>query len=326
MLTRPGNLSLKQSDSRVRARRAKKTGKLMGHKDLHLLLFALPAIAFFAIYNYTPMFGLILAFKNYRYDKGIFLSDWAGLKNFKFIFTSDQAWLITKNTLLYNSAFIITGTLLALVFAFMLNEILKKPLVKIYQTVMFFPHFPSWVVVAYMLFALINNSYGMINVFLKSIDMAPIPFYTQTIYWPFIFIFAKLWKGVGLSTIVYYSAIINIDTEHVEAAAIDGANRLQISLHVVLPALAPLVTLFVMLGVGGIFYADFGMFYFLPKDVGILYPVTDVIDTYVYRALRVSGDIGNASAVGFYQSIVGFILVVLTNTIVRRVNRENAIY
>lgn len=291
-----------------------------------LLLLCAPAIVLFIIFSYLPMAGLFLAFKNYRYDKGILGSDWCGFDNFKFFFNSQDAWMITRNTLGLNALFIIVGLVFSVGFALMLNEITKKVFVKFYQTVMFFPYFLSWVVVSYMLYSFLSPEYGIINNVLKNFSFESLKWYTTPAYWPAILTFASIWKSVGYTSVIYYASIMGIDSEYYEAASIDGANRFQTVTKITVPMLTPIITITVLLQIGKIFYADFGMFYFLPMDIGTLFPVTQVIDTYVFRALRVTGDIGMATAAGFFQSIVGFLLILVANYTVKKISSENSIF
>lgn len=293
------------------------------HKGLIGL--AIPGLLFVIVFQYLPMFGVVLAFKDFNFAKGIWGSDWVGLNNFKFFFSSDAAYQVTRNTILLNLNFIVLTNVVAIAFALMLFELSRRA-VKVYQTTLFFPYFLSWVVVSYVTYALLNPQLGVINQIGKHFGWIDINWYMEPKYWPYILSVAFLWKNVGYSTLIYYTGLMGIDKSYFEAAAIDGANKWQQVRRISLPLLTPLITLITLLQIGKIFYSDFGMFYFLTADSGALYSTTDVIDTYVYRALRVSGDIGMATAIGFYQSLVGFILVITVNYIVRRVNKENAIF
>jgi len=294
--------------------------------SLPLLLMCLPALVLFLLFNYLPMGGLILAFKDFNYADGIFGSAWSGIKNFKFLFSSNDAWTITRNTLGMNCIFIFVGLICALTMAILLNEINKKRYIKIYQTVMFFPYFFSWVVVAYMFYSFLSPQYGIIDSILKNLGLGTIDWYTHPCYWPFILTFASVWKSLGYGAVIYYAGIMGIDTEYYEVAAMDGATRFQMNYKITIPLLAPIITMLTLLQIGRIFYADFGLFYFVPMHIGLLYPTTLVIDTYVFNGLRVTGDISMSTAAGFYQSIVGFIMILGANFVVRRINKENAIF
>lgn len=290
-----------------------------------LLFLGLPGILLIFIFAYLPMIGIVIAFKDFNYAKGLWGSDWVGFKNFEFFFTSQDAFRVTRNTLLLNIDFIIIGLISSVAFALMLYELSRRA-TKVYQTVMFFPYFLSWVVVGYIVFALLNMELGGVNTLLKELGFEPIQWYAKPKYWPVILTLAYLWKNVGYYSIIFYTGLMGLDSSYYEAAAIDGASKLQQIRKITIPLLMPLIIMMVLLQIGRIFYADFGMFYFLPKDSGVLYPVTDVIDTYVFRSLRVVGDLGMASAAGLYQSVVGFILVMVSNKIVKKINEENAIF
>lgn len=294
-------------------------------KNKALFFLGLPAIvALFMVY-YVPMFGLVIAFKNYSYEKGIWGSPWAGLDNFKFFFTSEDAFRVTRNTLLLNGAFIVLSFAFAVIVALMLNELGKKA-IKVFQTVLFIPYFISWIVVGYLVYGFLSPDFGVINTILKSLNMAPVDWYANPGYWPAILIIAYLWKNVGYLAIIFYTGILGIDSSYYEAAAIDGASKLQQVRTITIPLIRPLIILMVILSIGKIFYSDFGLFFFVPREVGALLPTTDVIDTYVYRSLRVIGDLGMASAAGFYQSIVGFVLVMASNLVIRKISKEDAVF
>ena len=290
-----------------------------------LLMLAIPGLLFLIVFNYFPLFGIILPFKRLDYSKGILGSDWIGFKNFEFFFKSQDAWRITRNTLWLNFLFITITICCAIVLALLLYE-LPKGRVKIYQTCLFVPYFISWIVVSYVLYALINPQTGMIPHVLKDLGMKVPNFYNEKKYWTFILVVAYVWKNIGYMTLMFYTALLGMDSAYTEAAELDGASKIQVALHISLPYIRPVIIMMTLLQIGKIFYADFGMFYFLTRDSGTLYAVTDVIDTYVYRALRVTGDIGMSSAVGLYQSVVGFFLVLFSNKIVRKVDEDSAMF
>lgn len=313
---------MKQKLTNIRS----KFGRMSDNKNIALLLMALPGIGFLFVFRYLPMAGIIIAFKKFRYDLGILASEWVGFKNFQFFFNSQDFWRITRNTVGLNALFITSGVIVSVALALMLREVSKRLHIKIYQTVFFFPHFLSWVVVSFMLFSFLNMRYGIINRALEALGFQSIMWYVDPSYWPAILLIVYLWKNAGYFCIIYYAGLMGIDNELYEAAAIDGANKWQMVTKISIPLIKPLIIIMVLLQVGRIFYADFGMFFHLPRDIGMLYPTTDVIDTYVYRSLRVVGDIGMSSAVNFYQAIVGFTLVVSMNYIVRKLNAENALF
>ena len=295
-----------------------------------LLLLTIPGAIWFLVFAYLPMFGVIVAFKRWRIHGGFFESlmnsKWVGFDNFKFLFQSSDAWLITKNTVLYNIVFIILGIVLPVTLAILLNELLNKKLAKFYQSSMFLPYFLSWVVVSYCLYAFLSPEKGYVNGILQSMGGKGISWYTEPKYWPFIIIFMSQWKAVGYGTVVYLASICGIDKSYYEAAMIDGASKFQQIKYITVPLLKPVMIIMFITSIGGMFRGDLGLFYQLPNDSGALYPVTNVIDTYVYRGLMNLGDIGMSSAASLYQSFVGLILIVTSNAIVRKVDEENAFF
>ena len=289
------------------------------------MILAVPGLALLLAFYYAPLFGLVIPFKNINYARGIWRSDWIGFRNFEFFFKSQDFFRVTRNTLVLNFEFIILSTILSLLLALVLFELSRKQ-VKIYQTAMFIPYFISWVVASYVLYALLNPVMGLIPHILREQGKEVVNIYSAPKYWPLILNVAYLWKNCGYTTLIFYAALMGIDPTQFEAAAIDGASKPQITFRISIPFLGPVIILLTILKIGKIFYSDFGMFYFLTRDAGPLYPVADVIDTYVYRALRITGDIGMASAVGLYQSIVGFLLVLGSNLVARRMNPESSIF
>ncbi len=296
-----------------------------------LFLMLVPGIIILTVNNYIPMFGIIIAFKRYRFHgtfwKSLFQSEWVGFKNFEFFIRTPYAWQMTRNTLLYNAVFIILGLIIPVAFAIMLTELRNKRMSKSYQSVIFLPYFLSWIVVSYLAYSLLSIENGFIN---KSIivplGMAPVEWYSEPKYWPFILVFFQLWKYTGYNVVVYLAAITGIDPEYYEAAEIDGASKWQQIRHITLPLLRTLMIILTLLAVGRIFNADFGLFYNVPRDSGSLKSVTMVIDTYVYAALRNTNDIGMASAAGTYQAVVGCITVFTANLIVRKIDKESALF
>ncbi|MBQ8815345.1 MAG: sugar ABC transporter permease [Lachnospiraceae bacterium] len=304
-----------------------KRKKIKHLKDnLQLLSLAMPAVILLALFSYLPMFGIVLAFKNYKVPKGIWGSPWAGLENFRFFLESQDAWRVTRNTLGLNFMFIIAGTVGAVIFALIMYEVKKARHVKLYQTVSILPHFISWVAVSYIVYALLDPTKGIINRVIEIFGGEGVSWYSEPKYWPVILLIVSLWHSVGYGSIIYYASLMGMDSGLMEAAEIDGATKLQRVWHVAIPHLVPIVIIKVILGIGGIFNADFGMFYNVTRDVGALYPTTDVIDTYVYRALMQQGNIGMSSAVGLIQSIVCTITLVLTNAVVKKISPENTLF
>jgi putative aldouronate transport system permease protein len=303
----------------------KKVKRILKYSPLYVMM--IPGIVYMLINNYMPMFGLSIAFKDIDYAKGIWGSDWIGLKNFEYLFKTQDAFIITRNTILYNTAFIILGLIVSVGLAILLNEIKSKFASRFYQSVVILPFLISMVLVSYLVYSMLSMENGFINkTILPVIGLDPISWYSEPKYWPFILTFVNIWKGAGYSCIVYLAAIIGIDQEYYEAATLDGASKFQQIRTITIPLITPVIIMLTMLAIGRIFYSDFGLFYQVPMDSGAIYDTTNVVDTYVYRGLMQLGDIGMASAAGFYQSIVGFVLVIVSNFIVRKINKENALF
>jgi len=292
-----------------------------------LYLMIIPGFLYLLINNYIPMAGLVIAFKDVNFAKGLFGSEWIGFKNFEYLFATSDALLITRNTLLYNVAFIVINTFLAVLVALILNFLTAKLMKRFYQSVLLLPYLISIIIVSYIGNAFMNNELGFLNnINWPVIGTMDIAWYNEAKYWPFILIFVSAWQKVGYLCVIYLAAIIGIDTEFYEASSIEGASRLQQIKFITIPLISPVIIIMVLLSVGRIFYSDFGLFYHVPMNSGALYPTTNVIDTYVYRGLMQLGDIGMSSAAGLYQSIVGFILVMLSNYTVRKLSPENALF
>lgn len=289
----------------------------------------LPGMLFIIVMYYIPMFGLVIAFKDYNPIKGILGSKWAGLDNFKYFFVSNSAFTVTFNTMFYNLIFIITGLGLALVFAVLLHETGSKFLSSKYKSLMFFPYLLSWVVGQYILFSLLSVDKGLINGILEFFGQDPVYWYVEARPWRFILPLAYIWKNVGYFAVIFVAGITGISTEYYEAAQIDGASKFKQTIYITMPLLMPIVITLFLLQIGKIFYGafgDWGMFYNLPMNSGPIFSTTDVIDTYVYRSLRTMNDFGMSSAVGFYQSIVGFVLVSISNLLVKKHDPDSALY
>lgn len=305
----------------------KKKSSTLFRRYIPVYILMLPAVIYLLINNYLPMSGLQLAFKQYSQKLGIFGSKWVGLKNFEFLFTSKDAWNITLNTIGYNLAFIITGTIFSIFIAVLLSEVKGKRSIKLYQTVVLYPYLISIIVVAYLLNAFLAGQTGFINkMILEPLGFEGISWYASPQYWPFILVFVNLWKSSGYNIILYLSTINSIDKGYYEAAALDGASRWQQFRYITLTSLKPTIITLTLLAVGRIFYSDFGLFYQVPMNSGALIDVTNTIDTYVYRGLMELGNIGMSSAAGFFQSIVGFAFVLLANFIVKKVSAEDAMF
>ena len=290
--------------------------------SLHFML--VPGFLYLLINNYIPMIGIFIAFKKVDYSKGIFKSDWVGLKNFKVLFSTQDAWIITRNTLLYNIAFIVLGLLTGLIVGLCLYELFSKRLQKIYQTTILIPQLISMIIVAYIVYAFLSNEVGMVNSWLG--EGKEINFYAEPKYWPFILTFVHIWKGLGYNAIIFLSSICGIDKNLYDAAKVDGASKWKQLIHVTLPQLKPTVITLFLLSCGRIFYSDFGLFYQVTQHAGALTNITSTIDVYVYKALMVNNNIATSSAAGAFQAIVGFLLVITVNGIVKKVDRDNALF
>ncbi len=302
-------------------------------KTLMLLTMVAPGALWLLLLRYLPMGGIILAFKNYKiYPKdptflnNLIHSKWVGLDNFKFLFTTGDSWVMIRNTLAYNIVFIILGVIIPVAFAVMMSELSKKFVAKTYQTLMFFPYFLSWVVVSYFLNAFIDAQYGLIPMAQRAAGETAVSWYTTPGPWPYIILFANLWKNVGYSTVLYLAAITGIDQTQYEAAAIDGASKWQQILHVTLPNLRTMIAILFILNVGKIFNADFGLFWNVPMQNGALFSVTQVIDTYIYRVLMNTGNIGQSTAAGLLQNIVGFICIIGANAVVKKIDSDSTLF
>ncbi|HJD46690.1 MAG TPA: ABC transporter permease subunit [Candidatus Mediterraneibacter norfolkensis] len=307
--------------------KTKKKTKIRWKRYLPIYLIALPGLIYLFCNNYLPMFGIIIAFKDLNFREGIFGSEWCGFDNFEFLFRSDTAWTIIRNTVLYNIAFIILGTIIAVAFAIFLNEIRNKFASRTYQTLILLPYLIGWVIVSYLVYAFLSADTGLINKsILEPLGLHPINWYSDTKYWPFILIFVYIWKSCGYSMIIYFASIVGISQDYYEAARIDGATKWQQIKSITLPLLKPTVITMFILSVGRIFNSDFGLFYLVPRNSGVLYSVTQTIDVYVYNALMQNSDYGMSSAASVFQSIVGFALVIIANMIIRKTNKESALF
>ena len=302
----------------------KKLKKMKAYIPLYLML--VPGLTYLFVNNYMPLPGLIMAFKKYSAKKGIFGSEWVGLDNFKYLFAND-AWIITRNTIGYNLAFIVVNTFLAIFVAIILSEMTAKRSKKFYQSAILLPFLISSVIVSYLVFAFLSVDNGfMNNTILPLFGIDPINWYQDKTWWPLILVFVSAWKAIGYNSIIYYSTIIGIDRSYYEAASIDGASKWKQIKYITLPLIKPVIIMLTMLAFGKIFYSDFGLFYQVPRNQGALYSVTNTIDTYVYRGLIQLGDVNMSAAAGVYQSVVGFILIMASNLLVRRIDKENALF
>ncbi|MDR1640260.1 MAG: sugar ABC transporter permease [Clostridiales bacterium] len=294
--------------------------------QIPFFLLAMPGLIYLAINNYIPMFGIFIAFKKLDYAIGLFKSPWSGFDNFKFLFQTSDAFVIIRNTVLYNAAFIVLGTVCAVFVAILLAEVSKMAIAKAFQAGLLLPGLVSMVIVAYLVYALLSPERGLLNHMLPLLGMAPVNWYSEPKRWPFILTITQIWKTAGYTSIVYAASIAGIDPEINESARIDGAGKLQQIFRITLPLLAPTVSMMVLMSVGRIFASDFGLFYQVPMDSGALYNVTQTIDTYVYRGLMRYGNVGMSSAAGLFQSAAGFALVLCANWAARKTNPDGSLF
>ncbi len=308
-------------------------------RHIAFLTMLLPGLAFLLCFSYLPMPAIILAFKRYSLAKppkdfwiqnkfiySLFIDNpWVALNNFKFIFQSPDAWTVVRNTVGYNLVFMSLGLVMSVSLAIIINELNNRIAAKVYHTILFLPYFISWIVVAYLVYAFVSAK-GVFNQIFTSLGMPTVNFYSEPKYWPFIFVFCNMWKYTGNNSIIYLATLSGFDQELYEAAAIDGAGKWQQIRHITLPQLVPTIVLLQILAVGRIFNGDFDMFYSLPNGSGPLKNVSTTLDVYVYNTMKTGAQLGLASAAAFFQSLVGFVLVLTTNLIVRRVSPEMAMF
>ena len=316
----------------AKAKTAKVKGKKFTFDDLELILLSLPTVIWFLVFAYLPMFGVLIAFKNWKV-KGDFFStfmssEWVGFKNFEFLFSTSNAMDSLRNTILYNIAFIILGVVIPVTLALMINQLYSQKLAKVCQTAMFLPHFMSWVVVAYFVFAFLSGDKGFVNGVIESLGGQPVNWYGEEAlgFWPFLIIIVNQWKGMGYGMVVYLATITGIDSTYYEAAVIDGATKWQQITKITLPLLKQIIIIMFIMSVGRIFNSDFGLFYNVPKGTSQLYPVTRTLDVYIYNALKQLNNISMSSAAAFFQSVAGCITIMIANAIVTKIDADSAFF
>lgn len=313
-----------QQNEIVPFKKKHKSMKMLNVKNnTQLTLMALPGIIIVFIFAYIPMQGAIMAFQDFKIDKGVLGSPFVGLKNFEFLFATD-AFRITSNTLILNSLFIIIGLVVSLIIALLMYEVGKS--VRVYQTVLFVPYFLSWVVVGYVFYTFLNVDHGLLNQLLSQFGVKQINWYAQPAYWPIILTIVNTWKSAGFFSVLYFAGLLGIDLTYFEAAELDGATKLQKIRYISLPFISPIVTVMLLMQIGKIFSSDIGLYINMTRQAGELFPTTDVIDTFVYRGLTHLGDVGMTTAASFYQSITGLVLVFAANYIIKKVNPESALF
>ncbi len=314
------------SSAPAKPNRKSRWASMRGHifrRNFAWFLMALPALIWIIVFKYLPLFGVWIAFTDYKVRRGVFGSDFVGLDNFRFLFATDTAMRATVNTIFLNALFIIFGAFFAIFVAWLLFEIYSSKLTKYYQTLLLLPRFISWVVVSYFVYALLATDNGLINAVLQNLGLPRVSWYTSPQYWPLILLLTSLWSGVGISSLIYLSGMLAIDPQLFEAARIDGASRWKQFRYVTFPMILPLIVINLLLALAYIMNADFGLFFQVTRNQPLLYPVTDVLDTFIYRSLIVTKNVSMAAAAQFYQSIIGFVVVILFNWIVRRIERAD---
>lgn len=312
----------------ISTKSAKKSrySRLETRKSIQLLGLTVPGIAWFVLFCYIPMVGTVIAFKDYKPKKGIFASEWVGLDNFKFLFSSNDAGKLVFNTMFYNFLSIFIVAAVAVMIAVLMDLVARRIYVKVYQTVLFLPRFISWVVVGYISMILFHYEYGVMNQIVSAFGGEAISWYLEPKYWRAILPVFNVWKTMGYTSLIYYGTIMGIDTQIYESAEIDGATTWGKIRHITLPLLKSTIIIMSLMSVGSIMRSDFGLFYYVPNNSGALYDVTDTLDTYIYRALRGSGDMASSAAASFFQSVVGLVMVVSCNAIVKKIDDESSLF
>lgn len=308
----------------VLALQKKEKRKEQFKNDFPLYLMMLPGILYLIANNYLPMFGILIAFKRVNYALGIIKSPWVGLDNFKFLFTSNEAYTMIRNTVCYNAVWIVADMVVAIFIALCMNEIASRKVAKVIQPLICFPSMVSTVILSYIVYAFLSTTYGYLNTTIFADN--PINWYSTAKYWPIILTIVHFWQNSGQSSIIYMASIGGIDKSLYESAKIDGATKLQQIKYITLPLLKPMIILMLLLSIGRIFNSDFGLFYQVPLGNGLLYETTQTIDTFVYRALLVNNNISMSSAASVFQAVIGFVLVLASNALTRKVNPENSLF
>lgn len=311
-------------DSKINGKRLRTRWR---KQDTELTLLALPTTIWYILFSFLPMFGIIIAFKNFKITGGflsnVFKSPWAGLKNFELLFKSNDAWIIIRNTIGYNIIFIILGIVIPVALALMIGMLHNRRAGKAYQTMMFLPYFLSWVVVSAVGWAFLSFDKGILNQMLAGWGVEPINWYMEPKYWPYFLIFMNVWKALGYGMVVYLATIAGIDKTYYEAAVIDGATLWQQTRFITLPLMKLVIVMMFILAVGRIFYTDFGLFFQVPRDSNSLFNVTTTIDVMVYKQLK-TATVGMASAAAFVQSVLGCLMILAANWTVRKIDPDSA--
>lgn len=300
--------------------------KTQNRDRIQLNLMSVPGLLLVLIFSYLPMVGIIIAFKSFNPNLGIFGSKWVGFDNFRFFFMSDDFGLLMRNTIGYAICFLVLGNLFNMILAIMFYNIRNKAVLKYYQTTAILPTFMSIVLVSYLVYIFLDPANGLVNRMLLSLGMDKIAWYTEPKYWPYILNFVNLWKGIGYGSLLYYATIVGIDQSLFDAAKIDGASKFQQIMHIIVPELSSLICLQLIMGVGGIMGGDFGLFYQVPRNVAVLYETTDIFNTYVFRALQGGSTMGRTTAIGLFQSLCGIVLLLLTNAAIKKIDADKSMF
>ena len=319
------NLFISRRSRKPVSLRFKQLGVRMYQKR-YLYIMSAPAIFLLFIFHYLPMFGIVIAFQDYRAGNGFFGSEWCGLENFRYLFKTQDAWTITRNTVGYNVIFILLNTTVSILIAIVISMINSRRTAKILQSIYIMPYFLSYAIIGIIVMAFIGRNNGFITRMISGDAIRKYDFYYHTGPWPYILTFVNMWKKVGYSAVVYLAAISGISPELYEAAMLDGATKQQQVRYITLPQIKPIVVILLIMAIGNIFRGDFGLFYNVPQDAGALYPVTDVLDTYIYRVMKTTNHPGMVAAAGLYQSVVNLILVLGANAVVRKIEPDNAMF
>lgn len=299
--------------------------RVRARENRQLLLLMIPGTLLLLIFNYAPLLGIYIAFVDYNPNLGIYGSPFVGWKNFEFFFTSNEAFRIIRNTLGYNMIFLLVDLFFAVGLALMFYKLTSRKSLKVYNTIILLPRFLSWVIVAFVVYVILSPTHGLANSLITSLGGEAVKWYTYPKYWPFILTIVHIWKTVGMNSLYYYAALMGLDESLLESAALDGANEWQKTRYIIVPHLVPTMIIIAVLAIGKSFNGDFGMFYQIPKDVGLLYETTDIINTYVYRALA-SGNMEKSASIGLFQSLMGMGMIIIANSIVKKISPENSLY
>lgn len=300
--------------------------KRINTEELQLYSLCIIPVVLLIMFRYVPMGGILMAFKNYRYDKGIFGSDWIGLQNFKVFMSGGEFPRLVRNTLGINFMCIVFEMIAAVALAIVMFNVIGKYKVKVYQTIFILPHFISWVMVAYVVYVFLAPNEGVFNNILEMFGCESVNWYAEPSLWPAILVICDVWKAVGMKSIYYYSALMGTDSTLFEAAEVDGANSWHKIRYIMIPSMVPIITILFIMSIGGIFGGDFGLFYQVPKNIGALYETTDIITTYNFRVMKVMNNMGLGTAISLFQSLIGIILVLITNKLSKKVDSSLGLF